>query len=83
MVIYFSQDWLYQLNPQVSYSNKSFEKEGTMDEIIANGIEIYKNYKLSGNATEILKKANLTLENFFTFQIRFGDIIMERNLTFE
>ena len=83
MVIYFSQDWLYQLNPQVSYSNKSFEKEGTIDEIFANGIQIWKRYMLSGNATEILKKANLTLENFFTFQIRFGDIIMERNLTFQ
>ena len=73
MVIYFSQDWFLQQNPQVSFTYKSFDdkEEVSLDEILGK-ISIIRKYILDKDAYDILKQANLTENTFFTLSINIG-----------
>ena len=74
MVIYFSDDWINQTNPQVSYTGKNFNYKVniTLNKIIKQ-FYLIKIYELSENAEDIFKKTQLTKDNFFTLMIDIYD----------
>ena len=78
MVIYFSDDWINQTNPQVGYTGKNFNDKIniTLDQIIK-GIYINKEYKFTEKPEDIFRKTNLTKDNFFTLRI---DICVSVNI---
>ena len=95
MITYFSDDWVQQKNPQLSFTGGSFNDIEKMNfsDIINSGIDILKEYTFSEDIRDIFNKTNLTKDNFFTLYIKIEEyitlseskvlLIIEKNLSFE
>jgi hypothetical protein len=74
MAIYFSDDWIEQINPQVSITGSKIDKNGDMTNLsydrFFDYFTIKKHYSIDKNPNDILEKANLTKDNFFTISLQ-------------
>ena len=88
MIGYFSSDWIFQENPQTSFSIGSFNgtEEVSLNKLLKN-IYFRKFYRTNKNISEILKENQMNDENIFSLEIILSDInldplfILKKNLT--
>ena len=81
MVVYFSSDWVFQINPQTSYTIKTFDDnyEITLDKIFGRFV-FRKKYELNKDATEILNKAGLKPDNFYSIDIDIFEVFKSNTI---
>jgi hypothetical protein len=87
MTLYFSTDWFYEQNPQVSVSGRNIDDSMNIDKVcfgkIFSEIDIEKNYTVNKDPIDILKEANLKSDNIFTIHFDFYIENFDLLFTFE